>query len=165
METKSICGRCWKACVARRKSDQPSLCCIAVWCGVAWRVEACKDEGMRGAGFAEAWGIACGAFGPEGPSHFSLLGPKKSNPKKWPGELVGCAGYEPGRLRFGLMVCGPSLCGAAIPRASVHGAEELLALRRLRACTITLCCDRSRAQLTQRGYTATRRGIRCLPKG
>jgi hypothetical protein len=62
---------------------------------------------------------------------------------------VGCAGYQPGRLRFGLIVRGLGLCGAAIPRASVHGAQELLALCRLQACTMTLWCDRSRAQLTQ----------------
>jgi hypothetical protein len=31
----------------------------------------------RGADCTEARGIACGAFGPEGPSHFSLLAQRK----------------------------------------------------------------------------------------
>jgi hypothetical protein len=64
---------------------------------------------------------------PKGPESLFFAGPKKSNPKKWPGELVGCVGYEPGRLRFGVIVHGPGLYGAAIPRAPVHGAQGLLA--------------------------------------
>jgi hypothetical protein len=109
-------------------------------------------------------GLPAALSDPKGPESLFFAGPKKSNPKKWPEELVGCLGYEPGRLRFVLMVCGPSLCGAAIPRAPVHDAEELLALGRLQACTITPCLDEARAQLRQRGYTATRRGVEDVPK-
>jgi hypothetical protein len=77
---------------------------------------------------------------------------------------VGDAGYKPGRLRHVLIVDGLGLCGAAIPRASVHGAQGLLALCRLQACTITPCLDGSRAMLTQRRYTATRRSAEDVPK-